>query len=242
MAAHALSNALEFVERCHSVSDIDKVIAEFRTFIAGYGFNASVCGAWDGLGQQRVHRFFFNDWPESWLKIYTEKDFVSADPFVEEARRAIAPFVWSEIERHRPLTPRAKDIYDVAHEYGWREVIGIPIHGPAGYQGMVSLASMKDITLSAADLGLLDMTSRVIHERCRKEIGFGVMAKDTPKLTARELECMQWVAVGKTDWEIAQVLGISSSTAHFHVESAKKKLGLSSRAEAVARLTLYGLL
>jgi DNA-binding CsgD family transcriptional regulator len=53
---------------------------------------------------------------------------------------------------------------------------------------------------------------------------------------------MQWVAVGKTDWEIAQVLGISSSTAHFHVESAKKKLGLNSRAEAVARLTLYGLL
>jgi len=93
MAAHALSNALEFVERCHSVSDIDTVIAEFRTFIAGYGFNASVCGAWDGLGQQRVHRFFFNDWPESWLTIYTEKDFVSADSSfcVERDRTAQAP-------------------------------------------------------------------------------------------------------------------------------------------------------
>jgi LuxR family quorum sensing-dependent transcriptional regulator len=242
MAAHALSSASEFVERCHSVSDTNTVIADFRSLIAGYGFSASVCGAWDGFGQQRVNRFFFSDWPESWLKLYAEKDFFSADPFVEEARRAMTPFLWSEVEFERPLTPRGKEIYAIGRDYGWREVVGIPIHGPAGYQGMVSLASMKDITLSAIDRGILDMTSRVIHERCRKEIGFGVMAQDTPKLTARELECMQWVAVGKTDWEIAQVLGISSSTAHFHVESAKKKLGLNSRAEAVARLTLYGLL
>lgn len=242
MILDRFSGALEFIERCNRVYDLNLVIKDFRAFIAEYGFDASVCGAWDGLGPQRVSRFFFNDWPESWLQLYAEKDFFSADPFVEEARRAMAPFLWSEVELQRPLTPRAKEIYDIAREFGWREVVGIPIHGPAGYQGMVSLASMQDIALSFTDRACLDMTSRVIHEKCRKEIGFGVAPEDTPKLTARELECMQWVALGKTDWEIAQVLGISSSTAHFHVESAKKKLGLNSRTEAVARLTLYGLI
>lgn len=242
MTPDRFSNAFEFVERCNTVSDLNILVTDFRTFIADYGFSASVCGAWDGLGPQRVNRFFFNDWPESWLQMYAEKDFFSADPFVEEARRAMAPFLWSEVETQRPLTPRGKEIYDIAREYGWREVIGIPIRGPAGYQGMVSLASMKDITVSPADRACLDMVSRVIHEKCRKAVGFGLAPEDAPKLTARELECMQWVALGKTDWEIAQVLGISSSTAHFHVESAKKKLGLSSRTEAVARLTLYGLI
>lgn len=236
------SNALEFIERCNTTPDLDRIIADFRAFIAGYGLNASACGAWDGLGQQRVHRFFFNDWPETWLQLYTERDFFPVDPFVEEARRAVAPFLWSEVEHQRPLTPRAKEVYDVARKYGWREVVGIPIHGPAGYQGMVSLASMEEITVSPVDLACLDMAARVIHEKCRKEIGFGLAPEDTPKLTARELESMQWVAVGKTDWEIAQLLGISTSTAHFHVESAKKKLAVTSRTEAVARLTLYGLL
>jgi DNA-binding CsgD family transcriptional regulator len=242
MTPDTFSAALEFIERCDTNTDLDSVIGDFRAFIARFGFSASVCGAWDGFGQQRVNRFFFNDWPESWLQLYAEKDFFSADPFVEEARRAMAPFLWSEVETTRPLTPRGQEIYRIGREYGWREVVGIPMHGPSGYQGMVSLASMKDVALSAADRACLDMTSRAIHERCRREVGFGLMAEDTPKLTPRELECMQWVAVGKTDWEIAQVLGISSSTAHFHVESAKKKLGLSSRTEAVARLTLYGLL
>lgn len=242
MTSRSFSDALEFVERCNTASDLNPLIEDFRTFIRGYGFTASACGAWEGLGQQRANRFFFNDWPVAWLGIYAEKDFFPADPFVEEARRSMASFLWSEVEHQRPLTPRGKEIYKISREFGWREVIGVPIHGPAGYQGFVSLASMSDITLSPADRACLDMTSRVIHEKCRKEIGFGLAPQDTPKLTARELECMQWVAVGKTDSEIAQILSISSSTAHFHVESAKRKLGLNSRTEAVARLTLYGLI
>lgn len=242
MTSDTFSSTLEFIKRCGTTADVNPLIEEFRALIRGCGFSASACGAWDGLGQQRSNRFFFNDWPVAWLQLYAEKDFFPADPFVEEARRSMTSFLWSEVEHQRPLTPRGKEIYRISREFGWREVIGIPIHGPAGYQGFVSLASMDDVTLSPVDRACLDMTSRVIHERCRKEIGFGLSPEDTPKLTARELECMQWVAVGKTDSEIAQILGISSSTTHFHVESAKKKLGLSSRTEAVARLTLYGLI
>ncbi len=242
MGLTRISRALAFVENCNTDPDLERAIEDFRALIRDYGLSFSACGAWEGLGQQRIHRFFFNNWPAEWLRIYNENDFFPADPFVEEARRSMTSFLWSEVEHQRPLTPRGKEIYRMGHEFGWCEVIGIPIHGPAGYQGFVSLASMEDITLTFVDRACLDMTARVIHERCRKEIGFGMMPEDTPKLTARELECMQWVGLGKTDWEIAQVLGISASTVHFHVEGAKKKLGLSSRAEAVARLTLYGLL
>jgi DNA-binding CsgD family transcriptional regulator len=61
-------------------------------------------------------------------------------------------------------------------------------------------------------------------------------------MTGREIECMKWVAIGKTNWEIGQVLGISASTVHFHVEGAKKKLNKSTRTEAVAMLVLHGLI
>jgi len=235
------TEAEEFIERCQSSCDLNSTIEDFRNLTRSYGFTASACGAWEGLGPHRTSRFFFNDWPESWLQIYAEKNFFPADPFVEEARRSMASYLWSEIEHSRPLTPRSREIYDIAREYGWREVIGIPIHGPAGYQGLVSIASTKDVVLTAYDRAVLDTASRAIHERCRMEIGLGLQG-EIPKLTPRELECMQWVALGKTDWEIAQVLAISEATAHFHIENAKKKLGLNSRTEAVARLTLYGLL
>jgi DNA-binding CsgD family transcriptional regulator len=55
-------------------------------------------------------------------------------------------------------------------------------------------------------------------------------------LTAREREALQWVAEGKSDWEIAMILGLSQTTVRFHVDNARRKLGAVNRAQAVARL------
>ena len=56
----------------------------------------------------------------------------------------------------------------------------------------------------------------------------------THALTAREVECLHWVAQGKTDIEIALILKISARTARFHVENAKRKLNVATRVQAVA--------
>ena len=55
-----------------------------------------------------------------------------------------------------------------------------------------------------------------------------------PNLTLRERECLKWIAAGKTDWEIAQILNISEQTAHSYVHNALIKLGARTRAQAVA--------
>ena len=57
---------------------------------------------------------------------------------------------------------------------------------------------------------------------------------DGRTLTARELECLRWVSVGKTDSEIAVILSIKPRTARFHIENAKRKLGVATRVQAVA--------
>lgn len=54
-------------------------------------------------------------------------------------------------------------------------------------------------------------------------------------LTARERDVMRFVAEGKTDWEIGVILTVSESTARFHVDNARRKLGATNRAHAVAR-------
>jgi two-component system nitrate/nitrite response regulator NarL len=50
----------------------------------------------------------------------------------------------------------------------------------------------------------------------------------------REIDCLRLIARGATDREVGRKLGISQSTAHEHFERAKKKLKVSSRAEAIA--------
>jgi LuxR family transcriptional regulator, quorum-sensing system regulator BjaR1 len=54
-------------------------------------------------------------------------------------------------------------------------------------------------------------------------------------LSAREAQCLRQVAVGRSDAEIGQLLGISPRTVRFHVDSAKAKLGVSTRIQAVAK-------
>lgn len=56
-----------------------------------------------------------------------------------------------------------------------------------------------------------------------------------PALTRRERDVMAYVAEGKTDWEIGVILSLSETTARFHVDNARRKLGAVNRAHAVAR-------
>lgn len=66
--------------------------------------------------------------------------------------------------------------------------------------------------------------------------------RETPQhnLTKREVECLLWCSKGKTNWEIAQILGLSARTVEHYVASAARRLGTSNRTEAVARAVKLG--
>jgi predicted ATPase/DNA-binding CsgD family transcriptional regulator len=61
-------------------------------------------------------------------------------------------------------------------------------------------------------------------------------------LTAREREVLREIAAGRTNKEIAQVLGLRPKTVMHHCESIYRKLGVRTRAEATARAMQTGLL
>ena len=54
-------------------------------------------------------------------------------------------------------------------------------------------------------------------------------------LTERERTILRFLSSGLTEREIARELFVSYNTVHSHVKSLYRKLGVSSRAEAVAR-------
>jgi DNA-binding CsgD family transcriptional regulator len=54
-----------------------------------------------------------------------------------------------------------------------------------------------------------------------------------PQITAREGQVLQWIAIGKSDWEIGKILNISAKTVNYHVEKAKRRFGVATRIQAV---------
>jgi DNA-binding CsgD family transcriptional regulator len=55
------------------------------------------------------------------------------------------------------------------------------------------------------------------------------------RLTKREREVLSWVALGKTNAEVAQILWLAPSTVRKHLENVYAKLGVGTRTGAVAR-------
>ena len=53
-------------------------------------------------------------------------------------------------------------------------------------------------------------------------------------LSKREIAVLEWIKQGKSTWDISQVLNITERTVNFHVKNIFKKLGVVSRAQAVA--------
>jgi DNA-binding CsgD family transcriptional regulator len=69
-----------------------------------------------------------------------------------------------------------------------------------------------------------------------QELNAGTSTAGTTTLTRRELECLSWVSRGKTDHDIAGLVGVAPRTVRFHVDNAKTKLNVGSRVQAVAKL------
>lgn len=61
------------------------------------------------------------------------------------------------------------------------------------------------------------------------------------KITSRESEILQWVHMGKTNWEISSILGISPLTVKNHVQNILRKLDVQNRGQAAIKASKLGL-
>lgn len=82
---------------------------------------------------------------------------------------------------------------------------------------------------------------RCLHSNALSVLVDGVEASAEATLSRREVECLQWLASGKTLSEAATILGISERTLRFHVTNARQRLGVSTTVQAIVMAALmYG--
>lgn len=85
----------------------------------------------------------------------------------------------------------------------------------------LSLERLRDVGLLA---GYLASSTRCFEGRLERDFD----------LTERELECLFWIAEGKTSDEIAMILGISRNTINNYITSVMRKTATKTRSEAIA--------
>lgn len=82
---------------------------------------------------------------------------------------------------------------------------------------------------------------RCLHGELSSQLNDTRLAATDRALSQKELDCLQWLAAGKTLTEAATILGITERTLRYHICNARERLGVATTMQAVvAAALIYG--
>lgn len=211
---------------------LDQVCSRFGFDYAAYAGTNPVGGTMHG----------YVNYPDEWKDHYVRSGFQRIDPTLVIASRSIAPVDWRRLAHDESFQAVFRD----AQDFGITERgLTIPVRGPYGDIGMLSVT--RDCPVPEWDSQiravLSDLQSVAVH------IHDAVMRSDVlsralrhPALSTREKEILQWVAAGKSQQDIADILSISHRTVEVHLRSSREKLYALTTPQAVGRAIALGLI
>ena len=157
------------------------------------------------------------------------------------AQRSLMPVYLDELECCSSLSERER-----SHLLGYRSAgilngLALPVFGPGGRNGIFGAELKADTSrLSPDDLAGLRWACQVMH------LKYSALLLPTlgafPDLSPRELEVLVWVARGKTNSSIGDILSISGHTVEAHVRRIYLKLGVCDRVSAALIALSFGLI
>ncbi len=123
---------------------------------------------------------------------------------------------------------------------GVRNGLGLQVFGPHGRNGIFAADLAERARLAPEALGRLRWACQAMHLRyctlLQPQLG------TLPHLSLREAEVLSWVARGKSNASIADILGISAHTVDAHLRRIFLKLGVVDRISAALRGLGFGLI
>jgi DNA-binding CsgD family transcriptional regulator len=170
-----------------------------------------------------------------WKRHYIEAKLYEVDPTIHKSALVIAPVDWGRFERDAKF----HSVFKSAHDFGITpQGITVPIRGPYGDRGLLSVTAGMQVDewrrLARTIVGELQMAAVHLHDAVMRT-GLILPPLARPSLSSREREVLQWIAAGKTQQDVGDILNISGRTVEVHLRSAREKLGALTTAQAVGR-------
>lgn len=176
-----------------------------------------------------------DNYPEAWVEELLRSGDGADDPVHLASRRTNIGFGWCELGRLIRLERRHKKVLARSRRFGIGPGLTVPANVPGEPSASCSFAVRAGSRFPASRLHCAELVGA--HALCAARRLRQASAPVRPHLSRRELQCLRLVALGKTDWEIAQILGLSPHTAHQYVTRARAAYDTVSRTQ----LVVYGL-
>lgn len=222
-------STISALETCESLPDILALLSEFSK---SYGF------IYAGIGQivnpavlpNPICDYGITDFPEDFKEAWIEKLYIIHDPVLRHALTCQSIFTWQDA--YESATDFGRKIFEEAKDYGMVDGVAIPVRIGRYPTGLVSLVHSSP-NFSAEELARIQLVA--VHA-CTQLIRIlnAEQEDQTIVLTKREVEVLQYVAGGKTNWEVGKIFGITEDAIKMHMKNINRKLDASNRAHSVS--------
>lgn len=228
-------DTLSLIADVTSTRGRDELLTKMQAVARSIGFDQVLFAIQMHLPVIEPVREIISGYPLEYQRRYQAGNFEQADPTVAHCRTSTDSLVWEE--RIFGETVSSQEVYEEARKYGLQHGVSVPVHESATVVSMLSMGRDKPFDSDAErDMVLAagKVLANCVHVASENHILPDLLEERRPRLSPREMQCLQLVAIGKSNWDIGEILHISEATAAFHVQNVLKKLKVSSRPQATA--------
>lgn len=175
-------------------------------------------------------------YPVELMSIYITNQWNNIDPLHKENFTHFQLQYWSDTFRKHGAPKNMRAVFD---DFNIKEGYAHGVRNICGNKGSIFCFAAEKIKKEKRTERILELLVPHYHETLTR-----ILAKsngDTTILSPREKEILQWLACGKSTWDISTILKISERTVKFHIKNIMQKLGAVNRTHAVA-IALQGAL
>ncbi len=235
--ADLITEVTEVIGNTSSEEELSDVILGY---CRNYGVGSFVFGAalYSNLSPTPELRML-NGYPEEWRKCYDDMAYMTCDLTVSHCQVYSTPLIWLE---SKDISGASRKIFSGSSNLKINSGISFPYHGSTGEFGMFSVSSSDQFNKSGLENAATQYVMQIIGASLFDHYKKKVQESASIKLTKREIECLKWVAAGKTSWETSRIIDVSERTVIFHIQNAASKMNTASRTNAAVIATMNGVI
>jgi LuxR family quorum-sensing system transcriptional regulator CciR len=188
------------------------------------------------FGRPEGEHVRLTNYPIEWVGFVRELPRLT-DPVVRAAERMSSGFKWDQLDSLVDLTPAEADYMRQAARHGISQGYTVPNHVPGETFGSCNFAIRGDRAFPEASVSAAQALGSFAFEAARKLVKQrpGETYLQPAPLSDRQRECLLFVARGKSDSVIADLLAIRPKTVNEHIEAAKRRYSVATRSQLLVR-------
>lgn len=197
--------------------DVPSAMADITSFAGAERYLVARC---DGAAENALLNVVSSDWPFDLVRSLGA-DLLREQVKISEIDRCMATLqpVFGECDRIRPA------------EFGFSRRYCVVPFSTGAARMIVAFLFHEGAVLSQERLGDAALMVAYLVDA---PAGEGCPADRPLDLTDREIECLAWIAEGKTSDEVSMIIGISRNTVNNYITSIMRKTATRTRSEAIA--------